>query len=410
MHVPFPAPSPADARLQSILRFIHASRGVTRSDVGRATNLNPSTVVRLVGELRELGLVVNEETLHRRRRGRPSDILRINPKAGYAVGLEFGRDHLIMAITDAVGEVVSWSNEADVPPFAASETTAHALIAAVEALVATAGIAWENVDAIGLALHDIVNARGEWVTKDRIHDAPFAIQDVFQRNLRRTTTVEDVSRAFAEAEFRYGAGRHRQDMAYVFIGSHGVGSGVFVNGQLLKSSSGVCGEIGHIIVDEGGPLCHCGSRGCLETLASHEAVMRQLEVLLAQGVRVSVPEAQLTFGQLCAAAGAGDKVASLVLHRLAHNVAIAVASMINLTGTPHIVVGGQLALAGDVFLSDLASAVRHRIIALLARDLTVSYARLPLNAGARGVAVQALQTQWLTGDILSRARARKQAA
>ena len=125
---------------------------------------------------------------------------------------------------------------------------------------------------------------------------------------------------------------------------------------------------------------------------------------------MSVPEAQLTFGQLCAAAGAGDKVASLVLHRLAHNVAIAVASMINLTGTPHIVVGGQLALAGDVFLSDLASAVRHRIIALLARDLTVSYARLPLNAGARGAAVQALQAQWLTGDILSRARARKQPA
>lgn len=395
-------------RLQSVLRFVKEAGEATRREVARATNLSPSVVIRAVGELLDLDLLINEDTARRRRRrGRPSDVLRLNASAVYGVGLEFGREHLVTVITDSLGEVVAWSTAADVPPFVADEATTRTLLAAVPAAVYDAGIDWERVDAVGLALHDIVNAAGEWVVKEHLHAPPFAIGSVFERTLGRPTCVEDVSRAFAEAEYRFGAGRHRSDMAYVFIGRHGVGSGVFVNGQLLKSSSGVCGEIGHIIVEDDGPLCQCGSRGCLETVASHDAVVGQMRTLLDRGVQVAIPAGEpVSFAGVCAAAGAGDKVSSMVLHRLAQNVGTAVASLINLTGTPHVVVGGQLALAGEVFLADLASAIRHRLITLLARDLTLTYAQLPANAGARGAAVQALEAAWSSGAVLSRARAK----
>jgi predicted NBD/HSP70 family sugar kinase len=403
-----PARYPTDGRQQSIIRFVYGSNGVTRSEVSRATGINQSSVVRLVGELLERGLLIQEDPhVSRRRRGRPSDILRINASAAYAAGLEFGRDHLVVAITDAVGEVVSWRTETSPPPFTASEPTTRDLIAVVERSVRGAGLLWEHVDALGLALHDVVSARGEWVTNERFLDTPFPVQEHFERLTGRSTTVEDVSRAFAEAEYRFGAGAECHDMIYVFLGSHGVGSGIFVNGQLLKSSSGVCGEIGHIIVDEGGALCYCGSRGCLETVASHDAVMSQIRALLGQGVRMAMSDAEnLTFGDVCRAAGSGDKAASVVLHRLAQNLSVALASVINLAGTPHVVVGGQLAQAGEVFLADLSSAIRRRVIALLARDLTVTYASLPLFAGARGVAVQALESVWMSGTVLARARAR----
>ena len=385
---------------------------MTRSDVSAATSINQSSVVRLVAELLERGLLVQDESLPQNgRRGRPSEVLRINEAAGYAVGLEFGRGHLVVVVTNAVGNVVSWRSEPNPPPFLSSEATTRSLAGAVRAATDAAGIEWDRVDAVGLALHDVVSARGEWVTNDRLHDPPFPMQLEFERIVGRPTTVEDVSRAFAEAEYRLGAGKHTRDMIYVFLGSHGVGSGIFVNGRLLKSSSGVCGEIGHVMVDGEGPLCYCGSRGCLETVASPEAVVAEIHTLLDQGVRMSLPRSdRLTFAQVCRAAGSGDKAASVVLHRLAQNFSIALASVINLAGTPHIVVGGQLSLAGDTFLADLASAVRHRVIALLARDLTVSYAELPTHAGAQGVAIQALESVWLGGGILDRSRERRPAA
>jgi predicted NBD/HSP70 family sugar kinase len=408
MRPPYPAPSSADARLQSVLGHVYGSGGVTRGDLGRATSINQSSVVRLVADLLDRGLVISDDNAQSvGRRGRPSDILRINPRAGYAVGLEFGRGHLVIVITDATGEVVHWHTEEDAPPFAAADVTTEALTTAVRRVVGASGIDWERVDAVGLALHDVVSARGEWVTYERFHDPPFPIQDLFESAVERSTTVEDVSRAFAEAEYRFGAGSHARDMIYVFLGSHGVGAGIFVNGRLLKSSSGVCGEIGHIIVDEDGPLCYCGSRGCLETVASHQAVIQQIQALLSKGVRMALSDREaLTFADVCRAAGKGDKVATLVLHRLAQNLAIALASVVNVAGAPHIVVGGQLALAGEVFLNDLATAVRHRVIALLARDLTVKYAQLPLYAGARGVAVHALEEVWLGGEMLRRTESR----
>lgn len=402
-----PLHSPADARLQAILQHVYRADGITRAELSRATDVNPVSVARLVTELIDLGLVAHDASFQTTgRRGRPSNVLRINRSACHVVGIEFGRDHLIALIADSLGEVVWWRAEAAPPAFSASESTVQELATVARASASAAGVPWESVNAIGLALHGVVSASGRWVTSERFGDEPFPVGDLFTSILGRNTTVEDVSRAFAEAEHRFGAGDRHPDMIYVFLGSHGVGSGIFVNGRLLKSSSGVCGELGHIIVDEGGKLCFCGSRGCLETVASHQAVIGQVKALLEQGVRMSLSETEpLTFAAICRAVNAGDKGASLVLHRLTQSLSTALASLINLAGTPRIVIGGQLSLAGEGFLADLTSAIRRRVIALLARDLNVSYARLPAYAGAWGAAVQALEAEWLSGRVLERTRA-----
>ncbi len=95
---------------------------------------------------------------------------------------------------------------------------------------------------------------------------------------------EDVSRAFAEAEHHLGAGVGVDDLIYLFIGGLGIGSGIFVNNVLLRRSLGVCGEIGHVIVEEDGRPCQCGNWGCLETVAAHQAGVSRLRHRLEKGV------------------------------------------------------------------------------------------------------------------------------
>lgn len=386
-----------------ILRLVYRKSSLTRNEISEVTGWNQTKVVRLVADLLERNLLRSAENqVGKNRLGRPSELLEINPAAGNAVGLEFGRNRLRCVITDAVGKVVFSLEEESPPPFEGSEKTIRQLTAFIQKTVADGEATWDNVYAVGIALHDIVNSKGQWVTHENINLPPYDVKQRVMNILDRSVVVEDISRAFAEAEHRFGAGVGSPDMIYVFLGSHGVGSGIFIDNEMLKSSTGVCGEIGHVVVDEGGELCSCGNHGCFEAAASRDMVVKQVEELVSQGIQTSFRRNEpISFEEICKEASLGDKVAYLVLHRLAQRMSKALAPTVNITGAPHIIVGGELALAGETFLSALTGELRQKVIGILARNIEVRAATLPKYAGAWGAAVQALEAAWLEGRFLN---------
>lgn len=397
-----PLADPRLSRETQILDRIYRSKGMTRASLSEATGLGSTVVVRLVSGLVERGLLTVESKVERSSRGRPSELLRIHPEAGHVMGLEFGREHLIVVIADATGDVRHWRMIDEAPPFVASEATVDSLAGILRAEAAAFGVPWSDIRAVGLALHDIVDADGRWMTQGALDADPLPIAALLEKKLQRVVLAEDVSRAFALAEHRYGAARGKADAIYLFVGGHGVGSGIFVNGELLRSSSGVCGEIGHLVVDPDGPLCICGSHGCLETVASHGRVVARFLKLAAAGVATSIDwRGAVDFATICRAARDGDKAAYLVLEELVGHLGSALASVVNISGATHIVIGGQLSSAGDPFLNGLMSELRRRVLALLARRMSVSFAALPGHAGAWGVAVQALEFALADGHFLT---------
>ena len=384
-----------------VLEVLHRNRQMTRSDIARCIGVNLTSVVRVVAGLVERNLVVANDRDEKRQRGRPSDLLTINPQAGYVVGLEYGRDHLIGVVVNAVGDVVVHEQVARPPAFETSPATTEGLAAAVFDITEKHGFDARSIKGVGIALHDVVDVHGAWATQDDPSATPFPVRDQLSARLGKFVFVEDVSRAFAFAEHEYGAGVGCSDMIYMFLGSHGVGGGIFVNDRMLISSTGLCGEIGHVIVDEAGELCQCGSRGCLETVASPERIVKQFEAYERQGVATSLRgAARLSFASICSAAGAGDKAALLALHPVATAMARALAPVVNVTGARVVVIGGRLRLAGDIFLSELSAGLRRRVIAGLAKHLSIRFAQLPEHAGAWGAANQALSAAWERGEFL----------
>jgi predicted NBD/HSP70 family sugar kinase len=322
---------------------------------------------------------------------------------GYVMGLEFGREYLMTCIVDATGQLVHSQRVNKVPPFKPHDATFDELIETVFQVASDARIAWDDVKALGLALHGVVSADGTWFIWEQA-EQQYPARQRFADKLDRLIYVEDVSRAFAEAEHRFGAGVNVPDMIYVFVGSRGIGAGIFVNGVLLKNTSGICGELGHIIVDANGALCQCGNRGCLETVATHDAVLQRLRNRLRKGViSCLVDDDALTFAQLCQATDAGDKEATIALGELAGYVAGALAGTVNIVGATLILIGGQLRLAGNGFIAELGSALRQQLVPALAPRLQVGYAMLPAYAGAWGVAAQALDAAWADNCLVQAA-------
>lgn len=387
---------------QFILQNIYSSEAITRSELTQNMNLSQASVIRLVTDLIEKGYIIEKEAdTTTSGRGRPSGVLSINPACGTAIGVELGRDNLIITFLSADGTVIHTADVESTPEFKPDSETIDQLLEIVFREASRINLSLEKIIAFGLAVHDLVSSDGEWLTWNHAFDPPFPVQRYLESRLRCLIHVEDVSRAFAFAEHRYGSGRGASDMIYLFVGRHGIGSGIFVNNMLLKSSLGICGEIGHITVADDGKLCQCGNYGCLETVATYSAIEMRVRERLEAGVVSSLSQHdKINFADICQAYEQGDKEARIGLSQLALDLGKALASTINIVGATHILIGGQLRLAGQDFVDELANVLRKQLIPGLAHRITVGFAELQPYAGSWGMASRVLDLAWQTGSVL----------
>ena len=165
----------------------------------------------------------------------------------------------------------------------------------------------------------------------------------------------------ALAESTWGAGRDSCGLVYLKLAT-GIGAGVVLSGRLFEGAGGTAGEIGHTSLDETGDVCRCGSRGCLETYASGTAIAGLLSRSLGE---------PLTVDDVLARAVDGDPGCRRALADAGRHIGAAVADLCNLINPERIVVGGSMAVAGDLLLDPLREAVGLRAIPSAAEDVEI---------------------------------------
>ncbi len=225
-----------------------------------------------------------------------------------------------------------------------------------------------------------------------------AVREELERRLPGMAVfVENDVRAVALSEHLLGAGRGYDSMLAVFVGS-GVGGGLIVRGRLYHGSHGGAGEIGHVVIQAGGPLCGCGRRGDLEAMAARDAVARYVKQAVARGQRTVLTELlpagldTLTSRDLAAAIDRNDGVAIRAARRSARYVGLAIGSVVNLLDPGIVVVGGGIAEAfGQRYVDTAALVAREQILSDSARDLPIVAAQLGSDAGLLGAALTAYE-------------------
>ncbi len=184
--------------------------------------------------------------------------------------------------------------------------------------------------------------------------------------------------AFCEA--RVGAGSGIEDFVYVNVGD-GVGAGIVHGGEVHHGVTGLAGEIGHIQVDPLGAICQCGNRGCLNTIVDEQ----RLTSLLA------VTHGDLTLNDLVLKANEGDPGCRRVIADAAVRIGN-VASTLCISVDPElVVVGGELAQAGEVFLDPFREALQRLLFPDALTPIAVLEAKLPKINGALGAGIMAME-------------------
>jgi predicted NBD/HSP70 family sugar kinase len=193
---------------------------------------------------------------------------------------------------------------------------------------------------------------------------------------------------------KWGPARGVANFLYVFLGT-GIGSALFVDGLPYRGGTGLAGELGHVTVDENGPWCSCGNRGCLEVLASVPAVLRRIQERLAESYMVSAlrepfERDELSLNALIEAAGAGDKIAFQILDQAGSYVGRVIAIALNLFGPELVVLGGPLTRDSDVILEAVRRQVRLRALQQISSQTRIVADDQGELVGARGAALLAL--------------------
>lgn len=202
------------------------------------------------------------------------------------------------------------------------------------------------------------------------------------------------ARAFTLAEATFGAAAGAQSVLGVTLGT-GVGGGLVLDGRLYLGASGKAGELGHQIVDRNGPLCGCGSHGCLETYASATALIASVTRGFLQGSAARLCEladhqlAAVTPELIAEAASQGDATCRDAIDRVAVALGVALANVVTLLAVERIIVGGGLAGLGDLLFAPLLHTL-HEYARLAGADMPdVLPASLGSEAGALGAALVA---------------------
>ncbi|WP_102127844.1 ROK family transcriptional regulator [Deinococcus planocerae] len=364
-----------------------------RVDLARELGLSRSAISSIVSELMEAGLV--GETGPRAARcggggqaGRRATMLALNTRAASLLALDLGASHVRVDLLDLRCRTL------------ASRTVAHdigcgpgptyALAARLtREVLAEAGVGREAVAGVGAGVPGPVDHTTGGVVQPPNMGGwdGERVAAGLSSALGLPALVDNDANLGALAEARFGAHRGQPDLIYVKAAT-GIGAGVMLGGRLHRGVRGGAGEIGHISINERGPVGRSGNPGSLESYAAGQVLVETARARRAAGAPSTLPPA-LTLGDLIAGAGS-DPLAREVWAEAGHHLGVAISTVLNLFNPGAVVVGGRLAGAGAVFLDAIRESALSRTLRVNAGGTPIEFSSLGADAGVLGAGAMLL--------------------
>ncbi|MEZ0089531.1 putative NBD/HSP70 family sugar kinase [Streptacidiphilus sp. EB129] len=362
------------ANLERVLKAVRMAGSLTQAEIARTTGLSAATVSNIVRELKEAETVVVTPTSSGGRRARS---VSLSADAGIVVGVDFGHSHLRVAVGNLAHRVLAEESEPLDTDASADQGFGRAE-QLVGRLLAQTGFRTDKVIGVGLGVPGPIDGETGALGSTAILPGWTGIAPgrELAGRLGMAVYVDNDANLGALGELVWGAGRGLSDLAYIKVAS-GVGAGLVISGQIYRGPGGTAGEIGHITLDESGPVCRCGNRGCLETFVGSRYVLNLLSA--SHG-----PD--LTLSKVVQLAQRGDLGCRRVLADVGRQIGTGVANLCNLLNPRRVILGGDLAEAGDLVLDPIRESVARYAIPSAARQLTV----VPGTLGGRAEVLGAL--------------------
>ncbi len=310
------------------------------------------------------------------------------------IGIDVGGTNVKIALVDDNGKII-YSNS--VPTYAKMgyEYTVNNIKQAIRDLMKETNTTPTDIEGIGFDFPGQVDCKTGvvklapnipgWV------NVPIAqmIEDEFHI----PTRIDNDVRCAALGELKFGAGRGCENFICITVGT-GIGSGIVINGKVVRGATNAAGELGHIKLQmNGGPICGCGDTGCLEAFASGPAIVAMAQDYIKGGKSTKFREmaaaegGEITPYMVAKAAEEGDPVAKRIFEIVGEYIGIGLTSVINLLNPERVIIGGGVAESGELLLGPIRKTIKERAMVVAGNAVEIVPAQLGNSAGVIGASM-----------------------
>ena len=340
-----------------VLKTIFSYENISRADIARMTNLTRSTVSDIVSDLIEGGLV-SEIGVGQSQVGKNPILLSLIEDSRWLIGLELAQNQFRGAVVNLRGKI------RDVVTIPVNENMGvDALPLVYQILDRLIRSTNRPLSGIGVGAPGLVNT-SEGIVVDAVNlnwkDLP--LTRLLEERYRLPVSIMNDCHAAAIGEKTYGNDFQKDENLVLINVHHGIGAGIIINQEIFQGDGGFAGEIGHtVVVHEDGEVCRCGKRGCLETVASAKALIRQAREMVEQ-----YPDCQLardprgvSLNTIEEAFHAGDSLTGDLVLKTANYLGMAISNLVGILNIEKVVLEGDMTRFGSVWLDRISTVMMN---------------------------------------------------
>ena len=384
---------------QIVINILKKQGPLSRANISAISGLNRSTISAIINDLIDEGWV-RETIFQADKIGRPGMLLEINPAGGFAVGMDLGVDFILSVVMDLSANVI-WRKRIETDPAEgqtliqekAFDLTAEAIRIGKQHCFRALGI---GISVPGLV--DVHQGVLKFAPNLKWKDIPLRL--LWTQQFHLPAIIENEANAAALGEFYYGAAKGIENFIYIAAG-YGLGSGIIIDGELLRGNKGYASEVGHMTTDPNGDLCSCGKRGCYEIQIGPRAVINRADKLITEEgigstfLQINHRNANgFSYDAIVDAARKKDKVAVKALEEVGCKLGVLVSNLVNIFDPKMVILGGALNYAKDFILPFVRKVVKENALQLCQEDLIIANSLLDQDSSVMGAASLVLENYW----------------
>ncbi len=375
-----------------ILSLLHANGNTSAPELSKLLKISLPTCILLLNDLMSQGYIKNIG-IGESSGGRKPNLFGLPEDGFYVISCDFARFNASMVICDChnkfVTPVILIDTHIDDPDLV------EKLFQSSQKLITDNHIPVARVFGLGVDMPGLIDSKTgfNYTIKDKKYQN---ISRDLKKKFNKLVYIDNDARMHAYGEFHFGAGKGYKDAIFVHW-SWGLGLGIFVNGQLYSGNKGFAGELSHIPMVENGDLCICGKRGCLETIASSNTIMKMVKQGFSDHEISSLinqfkdhPE-KVTPEDVINSARQGDEFCISILNEIGKNMGKGLSYIIQLLNPEVIVLSGPLSKARQYILSPIQQSLNRLCLEKISGNTIVIVSELGDQSALLGTSEMVFQ-------------------
>jgi len=361
---------------------------ISRTRISEITDLGLSTVSNIVADLIKKDLIY-ETGEEESSGGRRPILLEFNCNDRFVLGIKIGLDGIIVALLNLKSKILD-KGFIPSPVKQDEKTVLGVLIKEIQELINRNHIRSKKIVGCGIGVSGFVHQKEGVLRSSKILGwKEIKFKEILEKKCNFPVFVDKDVNALALAEKRFGMGKGINNFICIAIGK-GIGAGIVIKGNIYHGSYGGAGDFGHMVIDQDGPLCYCGKRGCLEVFSSDQFIINKTKEVILSNETTLLKSLwgeedgldSVSVEMTLKAAQKGDVVAKNIFQEAGRNLGVGVVNLITLFDPELILVGGEGIRAGELILQPMREVVINNFSQR--KEIKI----IPLQAGEEG---------WLVG-------------